>query len=766
MVSALKVQNSSRNQKVTFTQRQWYSQRVKLYEDEESAAESWNEQKREALIKEVVQQEEDLSLSKESSVWQLDSDHSDWEDWAPALRGWLSALHSSPMTMETAKLVWSDYKIHVGPHPEITRFLTLMFQQLSPYIFFDHLETLYSDIVVTGNLTTAIGRDMVKFYLQRNDLQNAETVVGDLTQAGLDVSGSTMAMLIRLHGKHGNLNQMWSYFDTQCNTRAFREQPFPYLLGSLFTALGELQTNHEADVLSLFQIMISGGEYHPNGPEYYRWLESQGASSDATKALEGQTDEISSKSSSNLEMPDLPLIDPVRLPAPDGFCFCGALSAMRTVEGAKTIWGYCEQLRRITPRTWSSYILCLANIDLPTAVEEFRVYVKTGYSQKGNNFTASLFGELVSKSVALNDLDSLNLLLEATTKTRRVTVSDATAVTTLLLRRGATPEEIYSQMPEILERCGLKPNALMHALRNVILEYLKLEKPQEATQVLDMMLAEHKDALYYHHWTPIPIWYLHKLIHASEQKKLAANHSDTDTNSASAKTAEEIQQLDTAFRAFHERVMSSTIGPSTFYIRTVAMLHPDTTFALEQIDRAISGDHMQPSKIIANIIHSEAPFERARALVSHCHKKYNVRVEPVIAQYLIECAAKEKDYKGALSVARELIDAVVNSFKLEPNDPNRFQLKGSWVFFFTSTVLKPLGIITPLHAHYRYHKYDILNETEAQYLSTCLNRWIDNFRKFGPRETAIPTSTYHRARTPKIPSRSQQQKSNKFANPL
>jgi hypothetical protein len=631
-----------------------------------------------------------------------------WSQWSPDLHEWLEALHRVDMTLELAKNVWSDYKYHVKKHPEIAPFLPLMFRRLETYLFHDHVELLYSDIVQTGQLTTNIGRDMVQLYMKKNDLASASLVVADIKSAGLPVSGMTIGMLIRLHGAAGNEREVWQYFDEHVRTKLFQETEYPYLLGSLFLALSHLPSSNE-HVLSMMHLMVSESEYHPNSSEHYQWL------------AENPDRDIS-------EMPDFPMPPAVLLPPPDAFCFNSAFMAIKTLDAANIIWDYAQRLRRVTPYVYTNYILCLANIDVALAASEFRQYLLTTYAQKGHGHLSTKVRKvLIAKALEFSDLESLKLIIEEKSLVREATAEDVIAVCIIHIKRKESVEFVLQECATVGLQCGFKN--LGHPIKGIILEYTKVGQPENAEKVMQYML-DNNIPMRYHHWTPVPLWYLHQWT--SGLVKLL-NSPERDP-----KVVEELRQLEANFVRLHEMVMGSPCGPSAFYIRVVSTIHPSIEFAQSTIDRAVAGGTVQPGQLVFAFKCSYAPFHRGRAILAHLKTKYHCVIAPTVIKTLIEWAVEEKEYEACFEIAIELFDEAKASKANSKTAQDGTFILGAWVTFFIETVLKPLGIRSHLFSIYRPIKYQQLTEKQLREMRIRLEDWEQHARKQNFQEKELP----------------------------
>jgi hypothetical protein len=639
----------------------------------------------------------------------------DWSAWSPDLHEWLEALHRPDMTLEIGKRVWTNYKKHVRTHPELAVFLPLLFQQVGPYLYFDHLESLYSDLVETGQLTSGIGKDMIRQYYKRGDVRNAEIVADDLRAVGADLSGYTVGMLIRLHGSAGNSTKVWQYFDAHVQTPAFRQSQYSYLCGCLFIALGSLPEPQDDRLLSIFQLMVTSEEYFPNAPEYYQWL----SENEGSEFLH--------------EMPDFPLQHPIILPNPDAFCFNAALRAVKSVEAAKTIWDLAIRLRRLSPFVYANYVHTLAEIDTKIALEAFIQFSGSTYANKKWEVVHQVRRKMITRCMETNDLESLMVVLEDKYTTRHVSADDINSALSLQMRRGFTFEQIWDSLLELCKRFELPARG--SAYRGLILEYLHRSEPANAELVLQRIKQENFAHLHYHHITPIPLWYLNRWLQSLE--------------AGSGCSEEEQKQLEAAFLRTNEDVLKSSLGPSAFYIRVVSLLHPSIEFSLAFLARTVLDRSMSNKVMFSFTKFQMGNVERAIIVLKYLNTTHGSIIGPVIAKAIVDWAAKEKNYRYCFTTALDLIrTAIVTHPKYVPpttvegaevskpppitpypGDPTQIFILGGWVYSFTMTVLRPLGIRTHMHAYYANKKFLPLTWEQLQELEQTVLQWQDTCKR-------------------------------------
>ena len=729
------------------------STKAPLYEEEEKATKKQSNVSRLELF-EVIGEEEEWS--SESVL----ADSGDWSEWDPEVRQFLELLHDSDMDLEKAKKVWSSYKALVKVHPEIGKFLKIMFRQLGPFVFFDHLETIYYDIVVTRQLTTVIGRDMVRQYLNRSDLASAESVLADLHRAKLDVSGSTMAMLIRLSGHAGNERKVWEYFDNYVQTKSFKSSSYAYLCGSLFLGLGHLPEPQDSHIISIFQLMVSTEEYYPNSPEYYRWLEDHNAhpsqaaalaqslaeKAASARAASGSSEDVEDESSMIEDgMPDFPMQPPVRLPPPDAFCFNVVFMGLTTLESANTIWDLAQKLRRVTPSVYANYINCLAKIDVHYAYKIYKEFLLTTYSEKSKTTTLKLRTLLTTAAAENDELEILQQLLEEKKAIKRFFGDDIVHLSKVRIHKGDDVVSIVEEASRLNDEFGLSSQSF--CLRCIILECLQISKPEEATRALEYAINNNWN-LYFHHQTPIPLWYFHEWLAMAKKNKAAGSSVSQEDKAREVHLAQK-------FKEANEFIFNSQLGPSTFYIRVITTLHPSKEEAFRILDMALDSKKITGGALVFSIINSEnLPFDRTFGIVQHLAEKHDAIFSPIVAKPLLVWGANEGKYKECFEIAERIIDNAVNAFEAgvestrptysgpEAVMPTPTFLLGSWVHNLSTVLLSPFGIITHLHNYYGFkYKYRALSKEQTIELQKLFKEeWLPRVKyyQYHPTRTTRP----------------------------
>lgn len=657
----------------------------------------------------------------------LQLDEGGWSDWHYDVRPFIEKLHTPTMTLPLAKELWSSYRLLVIDHPEIAAFLRTIFRQIGPFLYLDHLETLYYDIVATNQLTTVIGRNMVQQYITRSDFASAESVLADLRAANQQISGSTISMILRSAGYAGDERKVWQYFDEQVQTKAFAESSYAYFCGSLFIALGKLPGNHEAHVTSIFQLMMSKEEYYPNSPEYYRWLETHNAHPSQAQALAASLhkaalekiaagDDPSEYDPSTMGMPDFPMQPPVRLPPPDAFCCNVIFPALRSVEAIYTTWEYVQKLRRITPHVYANYITSLMKLDLPLAIKAFKEYLLSSYAKKASSKTSFIRLNLMKQATEVADLASLEDLISIKVRGCDFRPEDITNLITVKIRNGVGGRQVLDEAAAMHD--AHKLGSLAHSLRCIILEYLLISKPEEAQAALSHA-KELQWKIHFHHQTPIPLWYFHEWLNALE------THSKAPSDESKARA----DALEAKFIESNEDIFASEIGPSSFYIRVISTLHPSLEAAKQIIDRAIATG-ITARAVVFSITSTEfpLPFERAYQIVSYlCSPPHHGVFAPIIAKPLLISGSAENKFKDCFDIAELVIQKALDAHEslVPPAEgkemPSSF-IRGSWVHLFSVHVLSPLGISTYLHRFYGFHKYDALTKDQTLELRDNLVR--------------------------------------------
>lgn len=657
-----------------------------------------------------------------------------WESWDSTVRPFLTKLHEPNLQEAEARRLWSDYRGLVKEYPEISAFLRVIFRQIGPHIYFDHLESLYFDIVATNQLTTVIGRDMVQHYLARSDLAAAESVAADLEKAGLPISGSTISMLVRLAGFAGNERKVWQYFDSHVQTDVFSRSSYPYLCGSLFVALSYLPGTQDSHVLSILHLMISTEEYYPNSPEYYKWLEQHDSHpSDFEKLSERLTQEASEQSqpaeatttsteditNDSIEIdviPDFPMQRAVRLPPPDAFCFNVAFVAIKEVGSAQIIWDLAQKLRRITPSVYSRYIISLSRIDVTLAVKVFKEYMLTAYASKSPSITHKLRSRLMADATIAGNMEAFDTILEGKIVDKKLLGEDIVNMSKILIRQGAGAKEVLDRALALHDQNGL--TALSFILRCIILEYLHHSNDIQALEAAKYA-AEKGWTLHYHHQSPIPLWYFHQWLDLHHKNKTAGQ-------SATPEDKEREAEMEAKFLETNDWIFNSPIGPSAFYLRVVASLHPSSEFAHQFLDRGIERG-ITASALVYSIHKTDSlPFTRAYDLVRYLSTKYDGKFSPVVAKSLLTWGAAEGHFRECFDIGLYIIDNALSLLKQglpmteeAPANVNVAEVPmpsfilGAWVAHFCEHVCAPFGIKSSLYYFHAYHnKYKTLTEQQ------------------------------------------------------
>lgn len=624
----------------------------------------------------------------------LDRKPADWSGWHPDLHRFLNRLHQPDMTLESAKMLWTDYKKLVKSHAELAAVLPIMFRKLSPYLYLDHLEALYADIVETGQLTTSLGRDMLRHYMKKDDLENAKIVVNDLKAANLDVSGSTISMMLRLYASTGNAREMWRNFDSYVQREQFQNQPYPYLCGSLFTALGRLGTPQDRHITGILQLMVSGEEYYPNAPQYYDWLAEQNLT---TLPSEG-------------EVPDFPSQAPVRLPLPDSFCFSMAFSSISTLDAAQFAWELAQRCQVSTSTVTANYIICIAPHDIKEAIRLFTQFISTPEGKKTWAVNHKLRKELAAHAAHANDIPSLLAVLDEKHETRHVTTSDIVSVLGCHIRLGKEVAELIQLTAELAARYQLSTHT--HLFRGLILELLYHNKPYDAEAVLQHII-DTNITMHFHHWTPIPLWYLSQWT-----EKLAAGNADQET----------LKVLEDDFNRMNEKLLKSK-QISGFYVRMVVMWHPNNDYCKKFIDRVIQ-EGVEAKSVIFSLTQTTLKYNRGISVVNHLLEKHQCHFSPFLAQKLIEWAAKDKRYRECFFLAQKMVKVVKES-------EGKTWIVGEWVVHFIDRTLAPLGIQPPIRRFYQFYKYPRLSEGQLIQFEAFLTQWerVAKRRNFVPLDT-------------------------------